>query len=94
MDILVLHRGLGEHGKRYDLFGAKKLEDVPSLDALVTYNTRGHGLTAKGSYCEVERVQQLASDFGIFSEYLMTVGVLRRVTLLLAMSLSTSCPFR
>lgn len=68
-----MHHGIGEHGKRYDAMAERLLEMVPSLDAFLTYDVRGHGRTANGSICKVESVNQLTSDFGVVFNHWLTV---------------------
>lgn len=68
--VLVMHHGIGEHGGRYAAMAVRLLANIPTLDAFLTYDSRGHGQTAAGgSACKVESVAQLAADFGIVLQH-------------------------
>jgi pimeloyl-ACP methyl ester carboxylesterase len=62
-NVVLFQHGLGEHGGRYCEMAERLFSRAPALDALLTYDIRGHGMTAKGIYCKVASVGELAADF-------------------------------
>lgn len=74
--IILLHHGIGEHARRYALMADELFSSTESLDAIFSYDCRGHGQTAasnKGSFCKVSGVDQLVEDFNTVFNHWMTI---------------------
>ena len=61
-NILIWHHGIGEHSGRYKALAARLLSDVPSLDAVCSFDMRNHG-RSQGARGAVTSFDDCVDDF-------------------------------
>lgn len=63
--IVLFHHGIGDHGGRYARVADALFEKCAAVDAVLSYDCRGHGRTVTNNkFCQVHGIDQLCRDFG------------------------------